>query len=470
MSVPTASAYSALVAALAIAFATQACIAQEGPVENAMTTRGQSRAVFGYDTGPDFLEFELRYRELRRQYSAELEELQLELARQTRSGRATPGSRQIFLEARWLTYYSAHFDRIRRRLDDLREMLSRPADPEDAREQVAADGSYGRYSDEWFLKLDATVEELEDRAARGEEPKHPLKLLDRINTPDKLRLYLDSLLISDIRETGIDNRYELNIGISAIIRLVTGDLGQVYPFPPEMERALFEYMDDRWQDPETGFYGGWYRLPDGSIRKTADLSITFHIVSYRRQSTKRLPEMMQTLLAMETYEFPFGWQQEWRPSNHHNYDVVRLFRIGWPVMHNAQRAYARESMKRMLEFCLTETLNEDGSFKLMDEDTVGSSFMIPVHLLDDLGYFRQSRRFWTDEPFPEGPATARRIAMRIESMGLTDTESQKALRRLRWAEQEDEWRLAGWVLTVVAVIVAGGYAVWRYRRRAAART
>jgi hypothetical protein len=104
----------------------------------------------------------------------------------------------------------------------------------------------------------------------------------------------------------------------------------------------------------------------------------------------------------------------------------------------------------------------------MDEDTVGSSFMIPVHLLDDLGYFRRSRRFWTEEPFSEGPATARRIAAQIERMGLTDTESQKALRRLRWAEQEDEWRFAGWILTIVAVVVAGGYAAWRYRRRVAA--
>jgi hypothetical protein len=139
--------------------------------------------------------------------------------------------------------------------------------------------------------------------------------------------------------------------------------------------------------------------------------------------------MMRTLLAMEKYEFPFGWEQEWGPSNHHNYDVVRLFRIGWPQMDETQRGRAREAMHRMLGFCLQETLNKDGSFKLMDEDTVGSSFMIPVHLLDDLGYFRSSRRFWTMQSFPDGPATARRIAERIKALGLTDTESQKALRR-----------------------------------------
>jgi hypothetical protein len=34
--------------------------------------------------------------------------------------------------------------------------------------------------------------------------------------------------------------------------------------------------------------------------------------------------------------------------------------------------------------------------------------------------------------------------------------------------QEDDWRSAGWIVTLVAVVVAGGYAVWRYRSRTAA--
>jgi hypothetical protein len=234
----------------------------------------------------------------------------LELARQARNGRTTPCSQQIFLEARWLTFFSAHFERIEQRLIELREMLARSADPHDAREQIESDGSFDHCSEAWFLKLDATVEELDDRASRGEKPRYPLKLLDRINAPARLREYLDSRLVSDVTRTGIDNRYVLNIGISAIVRLLTGDLGNVYPFPRDMKQALFDYMDNHWQDPETGFYGGWYRLPDGGIRKTADLSVTFHIVSYRRDSTKRLPEMMRTLLAMEKYEFPFRYRVE----------------------------------------------------------------------------------------------------------------------------------------------------------------
>jgi len=145
---------------------------------SAAATRAESRDLFGYDPTPDFIAFDPQFRQRHAKYVDELRELQLELARQTGQGRATPCSRQIFLEARWLVFYSAHWDRMARRLRELRELLARPADPPDAREQLEADGSYDHCSEAWFLKLDSTIEEVEDRGARGEKPKFPLKLLD----------------------------------------------------------------------------------------------------------------------------------------------------------------------------------------------------------------------------------------------------------------------------------------------------
>src|SRR5207237_3380287 len=127
-------------------------------------------------------------------------------------------------------------------------------------------------------------------------------------------------------------------------------------------------------------------------------------------------------------EYPFGWREEGRVSNHHNYDVVRLFRVGWPQMDGQQRELARAEMRRMMDFCLKETMNPDGSFKMMDEDTVGSSFLFPVSLLNELGYFRPSLRFWTRESFPGAMDVAARVEERIKGMGLTDTESAKVLR------------------------------------------
>src|SRR3954453_14179161 len=110
------------------------------------TSRGQSRNVWGYDPTEDFIAFDPAYREKHARYAGDLRELQLELARQAAGGRKTTCSRQIFLEARWLTYYSAHWDRIEKRLKDLRELLARPTDPVDAREQVEADGSFDHCS------------------------------------------------------------------------------------------------------------------------------------------------------------------------------------------------------------------------------------------------------------------------------------------------------------------------------------
>jgi hypothetical protein len=430
--------------------------------------RGVSRNVFGYDPTADFVKFEPAYRQKHARYAQQLRELQLELARQTASGRATPCSRQIFLEARWLVYYSAQWDRIERRLADLRQMLNRPSDPPDTRQQIEADGSYDHCSQEWFLKLDSTIEEVEDRQERGEKPKYALSLLDRINSPEKLRGYLDSLLISDVAKTGIDNRFELNIAITAIERFIVGHVGQVFAFAPGMKEALFDYQDKVWQDPQTGFFGGWYRLPDGTTRKTADLSVTFHIVSYRRNSVQHVPELIRTLIAMKNEEYPFGWREEGQMSNHHNYDVVRLFRIGWSQMDHRQRDLARVEMRKMMDFCLNETMNPDGSFKLMDEDTVGSSFLFPVSLLNELGYFRPSLRFWTWESFPDAMKVADRVQARIKTMGLTDTESAKVLRR--FDEARREWR--GWLLAGGILLVVLSWTTWtcgrwamRVRRR-----
>jgi hypothetical protein len=55
--------------------------------------RGASRSVFGYDPTPDFLKFDPDYRQKHARYADQLRELQLELARQTSNGRATPCSR-----------------------------------------------------------------------------------------------------------------------------------------------------------------------------------------------------------------------------------------------------------------------------------------------------------------------------------------------------------------------------------------
>src|SRR5678815_4787596 len=126
---------------------------------------------------------------------------------QQKSGRKTRCTRQVFLEAKWFLYYTADFDKTAARIGQLREMLKQPKDRHDG-SQVETDGSFGCCSTLWFKKLDVTTDKLITMAQAWKEPKYPVKLLEQINSPDKLTAYLDSILISDVSKTGHDHRYE----------------------------------------------------------------------------------------------------------------------------------------------------------------------------------------------------------------------------------------------------------------------
>ena len=187
-------------------------------------------------------------------------------------------------------------------------MLARPADPPDAREQVEADGSFDHCSEAWFLKLDSTIEEVEYLTERGEKPKWPLKLLDRVNSPEKLRGYLDSLLVSDVRRTGIDNRFELNIAVTAIERFVVGHVEHDYPFHPDLKRRCSITRTTTGRTRRPGISAGGTACRTARSAETADLSVTFHIASYRRDTLRHVPEMADDAGAKDQ-EYPFGWRR-----------------------------------------------------------------------------------------------------------------------------------------------------------------
>src|SRR5215471_413605 len=131
-------------------------------------------------------------------------------------------------------------------------------------------------------------------------------------------------------------------------------------------------------------------------------------------------------------------------------------------MDGTQRELACAQMRQMMDFCLKDTMNPDGSFKMMDEDTVGSSFLFPISLLNELGYFRPSLRFWTWDSFPNAMNVADRVQERIKAMGLTDTESAKVLRRFKEARRERRaWVAVGCILAAVLAWTA-----WKCVKRA----
>lgn len=400
--------------------------AREQPAGGQKPTRSEAWSVFGYDPSPDFLAFKSDYRTRIGRYKDEIELLRQEMFRQAGAGRKTPCSREIFVEAQWLIHYTADFARIENRLQALRDMLKRPADPVDSKEQSPVDGSFSPCNQVWFYKLGAACDRLVVMQYDNTLPRRPLRFLDQINSPEKYRAYMDRLLIADVRKTGEDTRTELNLAGTDLVRLILGKLPSGYSFDPKLKETVLDYVDNKWQDPKTGFWGCWYRMKDGSIRKTADMSATFHIVHYRDGKVKHWPEIIATTMAMKDLEWPYGRLQEGRMSDHHNYDVVTLFHYGWHAMTAAQRSIARKEIREMLDFCLTKSLKADGSFNLGDEGTIGESFEFPCLFLYEIGFFNKDRRYWTDEAFPQAREIAKRIDRKITALKLDDPESQVA--------------------------------------------
>jgi len=393
---------------------------------------------FGYNPRPDFVAFDPHYRQVHDGFSKELDALQADMIRQQRAGRETFCTRQIFLECRWLVYYTDNQPRTRQRLDDLRDVLALKSDPH-GREQDKADGSFAPCCNAWWLRMDMTCDELVTMSFGWKEPQYPVRLLEKINSPSKLRAYFDSLLISDIRKTGINNALELNMAAADLQRFILfeGTLRELptqFRFDPGLKAALLDYEDNTWQDPKTGMWGAWYRTADGSIVKTADLSTTFHLISYRGDNgVKRWSQLIATTLAMRNGRFPFGWLEEGKyMSNHHNMDVVKLWQLGWPHAGPEQRRQIAAAVAEMLDFCLRQSLQPDGSFKSPEEDTLSSAFYFGVGFLREIGYFSKANRFWTDRSFPEAAEVRQRIRERITRLGLDDSEAQWALGILRY--------------------------------------
>ena len=424
---PLAKVRRAIAFAKAILVFTALCQAAEtGPATSAIPSDKKAPRDFGYDPRADFIAFNPQYRELKRKYANQWDELKEILVAEERRGRATPCARQAQAEAKYYLYCTADFDRAAEELARLRTILSAPKDPHNG-EQVAEDGSFGCCTKLWFLKLDHTTDELITLGMRWQEPKYPVKLLERINNPEKLRAYLDSVLVSDVRNTGVDTRTELNHSASALTRYILWEgswheIPTKFPLHPRLRQAMLEYQDDKWQDPATGYWGTWYKAKAGVV-KTADLSITFHLVNFRDGKVRHWPQILATTLAFKDQEYPYGWLEDGRMSNHHNYDVVTLFRLGWPHATDQHKAQIRKEVERMLAFCLKETLNNDGSFKIGDESTLGGAYYFGVAFLNEVGYFAKKNRFWTDREFPEAEGVRERIAASLARVGQKSPEA-----------------------------------------------
>jgi hypothetical protein len=181
-----------------------------------------------------------------------------------RAGQDTACSSQMLDELDWLTGDAMDFDRVARRLADLEFLLAHPAQEVKARQEDPADGGWGQCHSEWFFKVNATFDHITNPGYAGEMPRYELHLLDRVNSPDKLMRYFDSVSTSDIAATGRDNARELNESLENLGRLILRGRPAYYRWDPHLKEALLDIISNRLRNAETGWWGRRY-VRGGSV-------------------------------------------------------------------------------------------------------------------------------------------------------------------------------------------------------------
>ena len=352
-------------------------------------------------------------------------------------------STQIYLEANWLYDSTADWVELDRQLTRLADSL-RDGGQSSALEQSVRDGALETCYDQWFLRSEATLAALEELYDTGHVPNVPVMRPEPINTPKKLEAYLNRLLVSDIAKSGRDNRAELGGITTTLSEAIFKRSVRVWlertidPLPGKTRSSSFNELEmvyerfiRRWQDPETGYWGAWYKS-GGHIYKTTDLSITYHTIAYRDGQVNYWPRIIDTTLRISDDPYPYGWLHDGHFTNHNNYDVARILRYGWGHMTAPQKRLASEAIGRMLAWTLGESLNPDGTFKIDPTffSSLAADYYFGVSFLDTIGFWDRAKRFWTNVDFPDAAKICRRIKARLVELQLHDYLAVVALKRL----------------------------------------
>ena len=112
-----------------------------------------------------------------------------------------------------------------------------------AGQQQPDDGSWGLGLDVWYLRLYYSVDHVKGAAGK---PKYPLLFLDRINSPEKLTVQLNSDRDNDFIRTRVFSREELDETFSALGRLLFSSERTAYDCDPQLRDSLRQFVK-HWQ-------------------------------------------------------------------------------------------------------------------------------------------------------------------------------------------------------------------------------
>ncbi len=351
-----------------------------------------------------FIAYDPYYEDEKAQRVARFRKVATEVFNREAAGQYIPCVNEQFKELLWLLTSTADFKRIDARLSDLETALAAPATP-------AADPIKGATEScltQWWERLEWDYEHL-----KSDDPI-PAEILERINSPEKLSRYLTSISVSDIPRTGRDNWLEFNMAVADLIRWIVRDRPNDPALDPGLKETLLDLLFRHFQDRDTGYWGQQYVI-DGREVFVPDLSTTFHIVSYLQGHVPYLNRIVATTLAVKDLDSPVGLTYKAQHYNHNCVDAVELFKWGWPTATDEQRKAIAAAIQQMLDRCLAESLQPDGSFKHLEADqSIEEATYFGVEFLDRIGFFNKAKRFWTDKEFPQADEVRERIIGFIE--------------------------------------------------------
>ena len=376
----------------------------------------------------DFVTFDPHYKQEKADRIARTRALAKKVFSHEAAQYNTECSHEILFETMSLLVSSADFKFIDQRLADLEASISGAA-KQSKPETPDPSGLWGACYKEWFLKVVASYDHLEKAADDHAAPVPLPRFLDRIITPEKLTDYFTNISVSDVAKTGIDHEREFNDMLATLMQMILRGRPQRYAVDPKLKAALLDLILHRFRNPATGWWGESY-IRNGHTEFVDDLSITFHTVSYLQQCLNcadgKVPEMakvIDTTLAVKDLDYPVGWLWKGERWNHNNMDIVTLFKDGWADASDTQRKAMAAEIGKMLHWCLTESLQPDGSFKPMIPDgSIEEGEDYGVAFLARIGFFDKSKRFWTDGDFPEAKEVRERLIAYIEKHQSTGGE------------------------------------------------
>jgi hypothetical protein len=381
------------------------------------------------------------YQTHRKHYGERLEELSKAIADAQASGQNLHCSQQMFLEAKWLHRYTAHWDDLEDKLRRI-ELSLDDHDQSFAAEQSPVDGIWGICYEEWFMRLGATLSALESLSQRGEQPRYALRPSGKFDTGKKLLTELQDLLVSDIARTGVNNRAELGSLITTFgqgafkqhlreMLIESTDLRLSSPGLDALTEA-FRFFLNGAQDPTTGYWGAWY-IVDGKVHKSQDLSMTYHIIAYTKGGVEHWPQIIETTTAIESDPYPYGWRHNGQYNNHNLYDVAKIYKYGWTHMSETERTNVKSQIESMIEWSMENTLGSDYSF-LHDptfSDSLADEYYFGISFFDVVGHWQPKRRFWTDAPIDEDAAAmCCRLKHRVKELGFEGWAADGAMSKL----------------------------------------